>query len=255
MRINLNADIGEGYGRWPMGADAELMARIGSANIACGMHAGDATIMHDTVRLALGHGVSIGAHPGFNDLWGFGRRQIVMKPRDLELMVLYQIGALQAIARHQGAAVTHVKPHGALNNMAHDREDYAMAIGRGIQAADPALIYVANVGSEREKAARRLGLRVAREAYADRVYDDHGKMLSRELAHAVIKDPKQSVEQVLRILQDGEIRSVNGKRIPVTVDTFCIHGDEPTAVPIATAVVEALDEAGISRHTLPAMLG
>src|SRR5690606_16818383 len=124
------------------------------------------------------HGVSVGAHPGFNDIWGFGRRQIRMRPVDLEYLVTYQIGALQALARAAGIPVTHVKPHGALNNMAHDDEDYAMAVGRGIKAADRDLIYVANVGSEMEKAADRLGLRVARESYVDRIYDDNGKMVS-----------------------------------------------------------------------------
>ena len=255
MRININADIGEGHGKWRLGDDPALMKLIGSANIACGMHAGDASIMADTIGLAIENGVSLGAHPGFNDIWGFGRRQIIMRPRDLELLVTYQIGALQALARAQGATITHVKPHGALNNMAHDRSDYALAIGRGIKAADPALIYVANVGSEMEKAALALGLRLARESYADRLYDDNGKMLSRERPDAVIHDPQQAVEHVLRILEEKALVSTSGKRIPAQVDTFCIHGDEPTAVPIATALVAALKREGIEMVTLPDLLG
>jgi UPF0271 protein len=255
MRININCDIGEGHGRWRMGDDQALMELIGSANIACGMHAGDATIMADTIGLAIANGVSIGAHPGFNDIWGFGRRQIVMRPRDLELMVTYQIGALQALARSQGAQVTHVKPHGALNNMAHDNRDYALAIGRGIKAADPALIYVANVGSEMEKAGLALGLRVARESYVDRLYDDNGKMASRERPDAVIRDPAQAVAQVLRFLEEKALVTASGKRIPAEIDTFCIHGDEPTAVPIARALIPALKEAGIEMVPLPALIG
>ncbi|MBP6020463.1 MAG: 5-oxoprolinase subunit PxpA [Burkholderiaceae bacterium] len=254
MHINLNADIGESYGKYTIGSDSELMSLIGSANIACGMHAGDPTIMVKTVNMALNQGVSIGAHPGFNDIWGFGRRQIKMSPIDLEYLITYQIGALQAIAQAQSAVVTHVKPHGALNNMAHDSEDYAMAIGRGIKAADRDLIFVANAGSQMTLAGARLGLRVANESYVDRRYDDNGKMLSRERDDAVIKDPIAAVEHVMRILEDKMITSISGKRIPCEVHSFCIHGDEPTAVPVAKALREALAQAGIQVLTLPELM-
>lgn len=255
MKININADIGESYGKFVMGNDAELMTMIGSANVACGMHAGDPTIMVRTVRLALDNKVSIGAHPGFNDLWGFGRRQIRMRPLDLEYLVTYQIGALQALAESQGARVTHVKPHGALNNMAHDDLDYALAVGRGIKAADPDLIYVANAGSRMTEAGRQLGLRVANEAYVDRRYDDNGKMLSRERDDAVIHDPDVAARQVVGIVQEGVITSIAGKKIAADVHTFCIHGDEPTAVPVMRAVRAALKSAGIEIVPLPAMFG
>lgn len=254
MRININADIGESYGKFTIGNDAELMTLIGSANIACGMHAGDPSIMVRTIGLAKEHGVSIGAHPGFNDIWGFGRRQIRMNPKDLEYLVTYQIGALQALAQAQNAKVTHVKPHGALNNMAHDDASYAEAIARGIKAADPNLIFVANAGSEMTKAGHKLGLRVANESYIDRRYDDNGKMLSRELENSVIKDPQQAAEHVLRILDERALVSISGKRIPAEVDTFCIHGDEPTAVAVATAVVAALKQAGIQITPLPELI-
>lgn len=254
MKININADIGESYGHFRMGNDAELMKLIGSANIACGLHAGDPTIMAQTVETALVEKVSIGAHPGFNDIWGFGRRQIKMRPLDLEYSVTYQIGALMAIAQAKGATVTHVKPHGALNNMAHDSADIAMAIGRGIKAADPSLIYVANANSEMTRAGARLGLTVANEAYVDRRYDDTGKMLSRDLDAAVITDPREAADQVLRILEDGAIHSVNGTRIPASVHTFCIHGDEPTAVPVMRMVRERLAAAEHEVVTLPAMM-
>ena len=254
MRININADIGESYGKYRIGNDDELMTLIGSANVACGMHAGDPSIMASTVRLAMANGVSIGAHPGFNDVWGFGRRQIRMSARDLEYLVTYQIGALQAIAGAQGGRVTHVKPHGALNNMAHDDRDYAEAIGRGIKAADRDLIYVANACSEMTKAAQRLGLKVANESYVDRRYDDNGKMLSRERDDAVIRDAKEAVEHVLRILEERALVSISGKRIPAEVHTFCVHGDEPTAVALMKAVRPSLKQAGVEVVSLPDLI-
>jgi len=254
MQINLNADIGESYGKYKIGNDAELMRLIGSANIACGMHAGDPTIMTNTVALALENHVSLGAHPGFNDIWGFGRRQIRMSARDLEYLVTYQIGALQAVARAQGATVTHVKPHGALNNMAHDDADYAMAIARGIKAADRELIFVANVGSEMTRAGHKMDLCVANESYVDRVYDDNGKMVSRERPDAVIHDPEMAVAHVMRILDEGALVTLSGKRIPAKVDTFCIHGDEPTAVALGAALVQALNAANIQIVSLPKLM-
>lgn len=254
MKININADIGEGYGKYSIGNDAALMPLIGSANVACGMHAGDPTIMVRTVKLALDHGVSIGAHPGFNDIWGFGRRQIRMRPQDLEYLVTYQIGALLALALAQGAKVTHVKPHGALNNMAHGDLDYALAIGRGIKAADRDLIYVANAGSQMTLAARQLGLKVANEAYVDRVYDDNGMMASRERDDAVIRDPEQAARQVLDIIQNKALISTSGKRIPAEIHTFCIHGDEPTAVDVMRVVRSRLAEAGVEVVPLPVLL-
>jgi UPF0271 protein len=254
MRININADIGESYGRFKIGNDVELMPLIGSANVACGMHAGDPGIMVDTIRLAAKNGVSIGAHPGFNDIWGFGRRQIRMRPQELEYLVTYQIGALQALARAEGMTVTHVKPHGALNNMAHDEADYAMAIGRGIKAADRDLIFVANVGSEMCVAGDRLGLRVANESYVDRLYDDSGKMASREREDAVIKDPARAARQVMQFIEERALVSGSGKRIPARIDSFCVHGDEPTAVPVMKAVREAFRQAGIEVVPLPALM-
>jgi UPF0271 protein len=255
VKININADIGEGYGKYSIGNDTGLMPLIGSANVACGMHAGDPTIMVRTVKLALEAGVSIGAHPGFNDIWGFGRRQIRMRPLDLEYLVTYQIGALMALAQAQGAKVTHVKPHGALNNMAHDDLDYALAVGRGIKAADRDLIYVANAGSQMTEAGRQLGLRLANEAYVDRVYDDNGKMASRERDDAVITDPEQAARQVLSIIEEKALISTSGKRIPAEIHTFCIHGDEPTAVDVMQVVRARLSEAGVEVVPLPVLLG
>jgi UPF0271 protein len=245
-QINLNADMGEGFGAYDIGNDEAMLKIIRSASIACGLHAGDPLTMHRNVRRAKEEGVSIGAHPGFNDLWGFGRRRIEMKPDQLEYLVAYQIGALQAMAAYVGERVTHVKPHGALNNMAAVDADYAMAIGRAIKAVDREIVYVALAGSEMERAGRTLGLRVAREGFCDRLYDDDGNLTSRSIPGAVIKDPAVAAKRVVDMVRNGEIVSRNGKRIACRIDTLCVHGDEPTAVDVARAVRAGLEAAGVT---------
>jgi UPF0271 protein len=245
-RINLNADIAEGWGAYNIGNDAELMTIIKSANVACGFHAGDPNTMHRLCLLAKQEGVSIGVHPGFNDLWGFGRRRIQMKPVDLEYMVAYQIGALQAMAQYAGLEVTHLKPHGALNNMAAEDEDYALAIGRAIKTVDPGIIYVALFGSKMQWAAEKLGLRLAREGFVDRMYLDDGNLASRALSGTVLRDAEAASRQALRMVTDGDVTSINGKTIKVEADTLCVHGDEPTAVGVARTARAALEKAGIA---------
>ena len=252
-QVNLNADLGEGFGAYDIGDDEALLKIIRSASIACGFHAGDPITMHRVVRRAKEEGVSIGAHPGFNDLWGFGRRRIDMKPDHVEYLVAYQIGALQAMAAYAGERVTHVKPHGALNNMAAENAEYAMAIGRAISAVDRDLIYVALSGSEMETAARKLGLRVAREGFCDRLYDDDGNLTSRSIPGSVIKDPAVATKRVVDMVRNGEIISRNGKRIARSIDTLCVHGDEPTAIALASAVRTGLDAAGVEIVPLTAM--
>ena len=244
--INLNADIAEGWGAYDIGNDAELMRVIKSASVACGFHAGDANTMHRLCMLAKDLGVSVGAHPGFNDLGGFGRRRIQMKPQDLELMVAYQIGALQAMAAYAGLKVTHLKAHGALNNMAAEDAAYAMAIGRAIKAVDRNIIYVALYGTEMQKAAEKLGLPMALEGFPDRRYADDGNLASRAIPGSVLKDPKAAAEQALRMVRDGEIIALNGKRIKVKLHTLCVHGDEATGVAVARAIRQALEAADIS---------
>lgn len=253
IAVNLNADMGEGFGAYEIGDDDAILKIVRSASIACGMHAGDALTMRRVVQRAKEEGVSIGAHPGFNDLWGFGRRRIDMNPEHLEYIIAYQIGALQAMAAYVGEKVTHLKPHGALNNMAAENADYAMAIGRAIKAVDRGIIYVANVGSEMEKAGRKLGLKVAREAYCDRLYDDDGNLTSRKVPGAVIEDPAVAAERAVRMVVDGEIISRNGKRIPGRIDTLSVHGDESTAIVLASAVRAALEAAGVKIVPLPEM--
>jgi len=245
-QVNLNADIAEGWGAYDIGNDADLMKIIKSASVACGFHAGDPNTMHRLCLLAKQEGVSVGVHPGFNDLWGFGRRRIQMKPADLEYMTAYQIGALQAMAAYAGLKVTHLKPHGALNNMAAEDASYALAIGRAIKAVDRDIIYVAPFGSEMERAALELGLPLAREGFADRLYDDDGSLTSRAIPGSVLKEPAAAAEHVLRMVLDGEIVSRNGKRIKADIHTICVHGDEATGVVVARGVREALEKAGVA---------
>lgn len=245
LKVNLNADMGEGFGAYDIGNDTELLKIVTSANVACGMHAGDPNVMHGVVTEAKKLGVSVGAHPGFNDLWGFGRRRIDMKPKDLEYLVAYQIGALQAMCAYAGTKVTHVKPHGALNNMAAESEDLAMAIGRAIKTVDPTLIFLALANSEMDKAGDKLGLPVAREAFVDRLYEDDGNLTSRKIEGAVIKDPKFASERVVRMVMDQEIISRNGKKLPTKIDSLCVHGDEPTAIAVAKATRAGLEAAGV----------
>lgn len=254
LKINLNADIAEGWGAYDIGDDPALMRIVRSANVACGFHAGDHNTMHRICMLAKELGVSIGAHPGFNDLWGFGRRQIKMAPKDIEYMTAYQIGALQAVAQYAGLKVTHLKAHGALNNMAAVDPEYAMAIGRAIKTVDRDIIYVVLAGSEMETACNKLGLPLAREGFADRSYEEDGNLTPRSIAGSVYKDPEKALAQCLRMINDGEIVSRQGKIVKVKVETICLHGDEPTAVHVAGEVAKGLAKAGITQVTIPEML-
>jgi UPF0271 protein len=251
--INLNADMGEGFGAYDIGDDAGLLKVIRSASIACGFHAGDPVTMQRVVTQAVAEGVSIGAHPGFNDLWGFGRRRIDMDPRELEYMIAYQIGALQAMACYAGAKVTHLKPHGSLNNMAAENLELALAIGRAIKTVDRDIIYVALAGSQMETAGRELGLPVAREGFCDRLYDDDGNLTSRKVPGAVLHEPDVVRERVVNMVVNDEIVSRNGKRLKQHLDTLCVHGDEPSGVIVARAARQGLEAAGVRVVTLPEM--
>lgn len=244
MKISLNADMGESFGRYKIGDDDSLMPLIGSANIACGMHAGDPAVMTRTISLALECGVRIGAHPGFDDREGFGRRRIAMNPSDIEYLVTYQIGALQAIANGQDATVEYVKPHGALNNISHEERDVAMAVARGVRAASRDLIFVANCLSQMTLAAEEVGLQVAHEAYADRRYCADGRMLPRSHPQAVIRDPAVACAHVLTMAEDKCLVAIDGTKLPTKIDTFCIHADEPTAVEVAKKIHDVASKAG-----------
>ncbi|CEJ14388.1 LamB/YcsF family protein [bacterium YEK0313] len=245
--VDLNSDMGEGFGPWQMGDDAAMLDIVTSANVACGWHAGDPIIMHRTAEIAKAKGVSIGAHPGFGDLWGFGRRVIRGDSMaDLEKQMAYQIGAMQALAVLAGHKVTHVKAHGALGNMSNDDEDVALAIGRAIKGVDSSLVYVVMPGLPTERAAERLGLAMAREVFADRTYDDNGNLTSRKKEGAVIHDAALAAERVLRMVEDQEVVTVTGKVLKVAIDTICVHGDNPAAVAMARTVRQRLEAAGIA---------
>jgi UPF0271 protein len=244
-RIDLNCDMGESFGAYRLGNDEALMGLITSANIACGYHAGDPLVMDRTVRLAVEHGVCIGAHPGFPDLVGFGRRAMQLTPEEIENTILYQVGALAAFARSADTELTHVKPHGALYNMAAKDATMARAVARGIARAGHDLIVVGLVGSAMIEAAREAGLRAAREGFADRAYEADGSLRSRKLEGAVIHDVEAAAERAVRIARDGVVIAYSGEEISLQVDTLCVHGDTDGAVEIVRAIRQRLAAAGV----------
>jgi UPF0271 protein len=246
MKIDLNCDLGESFGRYSLGADAAIMAHITSANIACGFHAGDASVMQATVRLARQCGVAIGAHPGWPDLQGFGRRKMDIAPDEAEAMVLYQIGALSAFARAEGCSLRHVKPHGELYNQASQDRALALAVARAVKRFSSELILVGLAGSELVAAGQELGLGVASEAFPDRVYNPDGTLMSRRLPGALLENPQQVAAHALQLATEGI--SINGKT--VRVDTLCLHGDQPGALQNARLVREALGVNGVEAGSL-----
>jgi UPF0271 protein len=245
MRIDLNADMGESFGAYTIGADEQVMPSITSANVACGFHGGDPAVMRRTVRLAREAGVSVGAHPGFQDLAGFGRREMRVSPQDAEDMVLYQIGALAGIARSEGVSLRHVKPHGALYNMAVRDAALAEAIARAVRAFDPALIVFALPGSELMRAGDACGLPVAAEGFADRSYEPDGSLTPRSRKGAVIHDTSAVVARAVRMATEGKVTASDGSEILLRVQTICTHGDTPGAQELTRALRAGLERAGV----------
>lgn len=246
MKIDLNSDIGEGFGGWDMGDDAAMLTLASSVNIACGFHAGDSDIMLKTARLAKQCGVSIGAHPGYRDLHGFGRRPIAgMSSSEIETMVAYQIGALQAVAALAGHTVTHVKAHGALSNIGCVDDMTARAIAAAIKAVDPNLFFVVLPKSALVRAGETAGLKIIHEVFADRAYEDDAQLVARSKSGAVLHDGNIIAQRVVRMVQDSAITAASGKIIKVKIDTVCIHGDTPGAVEIARSVRAELKRNGI----------
>lgn len=244
MKIDINCDLGEGYGAWRMGDDAGLLRVITSANVACGFHAGDPVTMDQTVRWARERGVDVGAHVSFPDLQGFGRRAMQLDARELETLTLYQLGALAGIARAAGQPMTHVTFHGALGNMAFADAALADTLMCAAKAFDPALIVIAPPMTELHRAAVQAGLSVANVVFADRAYDDRGLLVSRKLPGALIKDPDAVAARVLRMLDEQAITSVNGKRMPVEIHSVLVHGDTDGATGLATLVRDRIESAG-----------
>jgi 5-oxoprolinase (ATP-hydrolysing) subunit A len=253
MQLNLNADLGEGFGAWRMGDDAALLSIVGSANIACGFHAGDPLVMSKTVALARDAGVSLGAHPSFADLQGFGRRAMQLSAAELRAVVQYQVGALAAIAQANGMRVTHIKPHGAMNNMACEDAAMARTICEAVKAVDASLVLLAPALSELSTAGRAAGLRVADEVFADRTYTEAGTLTPRSQRGAVLHDTSEAVAHVLRMVERGGLVTTSGKLLPCTFHSICVHGDNAEAVATARAVRDALGAAGHRMTTLAAM--
>ncbi|CAN5751490.1 5-oxoprolinase subunit PxpA [soil metagenome] len=251
MVIDLNADVGESYGAWVMGADAELMPLITSANVACGAHAGDPLTMVRTVALAQRHGVTVGAHPGYPDRDGFGRRDLHMSPWELEASLLAQMGALWAIADAAGVPLTHVKPHGALYNRTAVDPDLAACVAGAVARFPGRLTLVGLAGSALVFAGLEAGLPVADEAFADRAYESDGSLRSRSLPDAVHTDPAIAAAQAVSIARDGRVRAHDGSMLEVRADTICVHGDTPGAAAIGKAVRDALQAAGVEVRALP----
>ena len=242
MAVDLNADVGEGFAD-----DERLLDVVTSVNVACGFHAGDADIMRRTVELAKAKGVSVGAHPGYRDLHGFGRRPVPgLKSSEIENLVAYQIGALQAIATAAGHRVTHVKPHGAISNVACEDDMTAKAIANAIRAVDRNLIFVVLANSKLVQAGEAANLPMVHEVFADRAYEDNGSLVSRKKPGAVLHDAKAIADRVVRMVQDGAVVSVSGKVIKMRTDTVFIHGGTPGAVEIGRGVRQALKDAGIN---------
>jgi 5-oxoprolinase (ATP-hydrolysing) subunit A len=246
MRIDLNSDLGESFGPWPMGQDAALMDSISSANVACGFHAGDPGTMRATIALAREKGVAIGAHPGFQDLAGFGRREMKATPAEVEDLVLYQVSALAGMASAQGVRLQHVKAHGALYNMACRDRALAEAIARAVAALDPSLILFGLPNSELLRAGQAAGLRVAAEVFADRAYDPDGSLTSRAKPGSVIDDTQKVVDRAIKMVRDNKVIAIDGSTIAVQADTICLHGDTPGAAEHARVLRRGLEGAGIS---------
>lgn len=246
LQIDLNCDMGEGFGVYAAGSDVDLMKYITSANIACGFHAGDAATIRTTVKLAIEHDVAIGAHPGLPDLAGFGRRVMDITPQEAYEMTVYQIGVVYAFARSEGGVLVHVKPHGALYNMAAQSKSLAQAIAEAVYKVDPKLLLFGLAGSELIQAGEEIGLSTISEVFADRSYESDGTLTPRGMSGAVIVDPLLVEEQAVRIIKDGIVRSRQGSDIYLQADTICVHGDTPHAVEHIARLRAAFKQEGIS---------
>ena len=254
MKFNLNADMAEGYGPWKMGDDEGLLGIVKTANIACGFHAGDHNIMADVMTQAQARGVSIGAHPGFLDLHGFGRRQMSVSLAEVERLMAYQIGASLGTAALVGARVTHVKPHGALNNMACADADLAAAICRAVAMIDKELILLTPALSQLSAQGRKAGLCVGEEVFADRRYMPDGQLVPRTRDDAMIEDKKESLAQCLKLFQDGVVQCVDGSVLAMPAQSLCVHGDGPHALAMAHYIKQGMEDAGFANVTLPEMM-
>lgn len=242
LSVDLNSDMAEGFGAYRMGDDDAILSVVTSANIACGFHGGDPEIMAATFALARERGVAVGAHPGFPDLWGFGRRNIPFSAGEIERLVAYQIGAAQALSTYAGHPITHVKAHGALGNLTQQNAEVAMAVNRAIKAVDANLVCLVIALGHQQRQANEMGMRTASEIFADRAYTEEGHLVHRSLPGAVIHDPQEAAARIVRMVRAGAIETVSGRPLETPIDSICVHGDTPAAVAIARAVRHALEE-------------
>ncbi|MEH7632796.1 5-oxoprolinase subunit PxpA [Bacillus pumilus] len=244
-QVDINCDLGESFGQYTIGSDQQILEYVTSANIACGFHAGDPTVMRKTVRMALDKGVQIGAHPGLQDLVGFGRRPIAISAEEAYDLVVYQIGALSAFLKAEGGTMQHVKPHGALYNMAAKNTELSESIAKAVYHVDPSLILFGLSGSELALAGERIGLQVAHEVFSDRTYQSDGMLTSRREPDALIEDDELAVQQVVRMVREGKVHTVQGEDISLKADTVCIHGDGIHALQFAKTITSKLKEASV----------
>ena len=253
-RVDLNSDLGESFGNYTLGMDEEILKYVSSANVACGWHAGDPMVMEKTIALAKEYGTAVGAHPGFPDLMGFGRRNMAVSPEDAKNIITYQIGALDAFAKSQGLRLSHVKPHGALYNMAAKDKALAQAVAEAIYAYDKSLILLGLSGSEMLNAARKIGLPCAAEVFADRAYEDDGSLVARSKDGAMIKDEDEAVSRVIRMIKEHKVRTVSGKDIEISPVSVCVHGDSEKALLFVKKIREALRREDIAIKPLSDIL-
>jgi len=244
-KIDLNCDMGESFGHYKIGLDDEVIKYVTSANIGCGFHGGDPLVMRKTVKIARENGVGIGAHPGFPDLMGFGRRKMDVTPEEIKNYVLYQIGSLYAFAKAEGEKLQHVKPHGALYNTIANDEKLSRAVMEGIAEFDKELIVLGLASSKVINIAEETGLKVASEAFADRAYNPDGTLVSRRLPNAVITNPQEVLSRVIRMAKEEKIECINGEIIERKIDTICVHGDSPGAVELVKVIRQGLEKEGI----------
>ena len=243
--VDINCDMGESFGAYTLGNDEEILNYVTSANIACGFHAGDPKTMRITVQKALEKNVGIGAHPGLPDLMGFGRREMNISPEEAYDLVIYQIGALYAFVKAEGGNLQHVKPHGALYNMAAKNSTLAEAIAKAVYDVNPELILFGLAGSELIKAGKKIGLKTASEVFADRTYQEDGTLTSRRFSNAIITDEDKATKQVIRMVKEGKVKSLQGRDVSIQADTICIHGDGEKAVEFSKTISEYLKNNGI----------
>lgn len=245
-KVDLNSDLGESFGAYTIGLDTEVIAHVSSANVACGYHAGDPLVMDKTVAAAKAAGVAVGAHPGYPDLMGFGRRNMVCSPKEVKAYVQYQLGALMAFAAAHGVKLQHCKPHGSLYNMAGKDMDLAMAIAEAVASVDKDVILLGLAGSKMLEAGRQVGLRVASEVFADRAYQADGSLVPRSKPGAVIHDKDVAIARTVRMVTEGKVTAITGEEVSIEAHSICVHGDNPSAVEFVKNIRAKLESEGVT---------